>query len=83
MASFITGEEREDLSNARVGVFETSSQLLVEKESRELGSARAFQELNEDLTVRALDFISSGLEGVVTDEMLLVVITAELVEHRV
>lgn len=62
---------------------EPASQLLVEEESRELGGAGAFEELDENLSERALHLVGGGLELGVTHEVGLVVVRLELLQQRV
>lgn len=81
MASFIAREEGEDLCDDRVGVLQATSQLFVQKESGELSSARTFEELNEDLASGAGNLLGGGFKSVITDKVLLVVVTAEFGEH--
>ena len=65
----------------RVAGLKASSELLVEKEARELCSAGSLKELNEDLASLSLNLISSLLEGLIAHKVLLVVILLELFKH--
>mmetsp|Transcript_32953 Transcript_32953/g.72832 ORF Transcript_32953/g.72832 Transcript_32953/m.72832 type:complete len:279 (-) Transcript_32953:229-1065(-) len=83
VASLITGHEGEDLSNSGVGGLQATAELLVQQETRELSSARALQELNKNLPGGTLNLVSSILEGLIADEVLLVVVLLELSQHCV
>ena len=81
VASLISTQQCEDLSHNWVAILETASQLFVQQESRELGSAGSLQEFDENLSGRSSNLIGGGLEGVIADEMGLVVVSSELVQH--
>lgn len=60
---------------------EPSAELLVKKETRELGGAGPLQEFDEYLPEWALKLVGGFLEGLVPDEMGLVVVGLELLEE--
>lgn len=71
----------QEKQRAKPKYLEPPSQLLVEKEPRELSSAGPLQELHEDLPERALHLIRGLLELLVPHEVGLVVISLELLKQ--
>lgn len=65
----------------RGAYLEPPSKFLVEKEARELSSARPLQELNKDLPKWALHLIRSLLKLLIPHEMGLIVISLELLQQ--
>jgi hypothetical protein len=69
VTGLIPGQERKDLGDDRVGLFQAARELLVQEEAAEFGGARPLQEFNEDAAGGALDLVGRLLEGLIADKV--------------
>lgn len=81
ISTFKTIKKGTNFIDENEAYLESPSKLFVEKEARELSSARPLQELNKDLSKRSFHFISSFLELLVPNKMCLVIISLELLKQ--
>ena len=81
VACLVAGHEREHLGDHGVDLLQAASELLVEEKSAELRRAASLEELDEDLARGTLDLVRGGTERVVANEVALVVVLLELLEH--